>query len=172
MKARDAGAGGGKALQLSNEPSSYWEQMARFVSLFPQSGLKTIVGALIQSVKKLGDVMILTVFCLAVFALIGLQLFMGNLRQKCVRWPPPGNDTLQEDAFGLDSEPLGSMAELGNGTFNTLVNATLYGNWTFDWEEYINDEGRVGCQKGFSCDDLCPGLGLASADPKDNTTSF
>uniref|UniRef100_A0A3B5QDP6 Sodium channel protein n=1 Tax=Xiphophorus maculatus TaxID=8083 RepID=A0A3B5QDP6_XIPMA len=51
-------------------------------------GLKTIVGALIQSVKKLRDVMILTVFCLSVFALIGLQLFMGNLRQKCVLIPP------------------------------------------------------------------------------------
>uniref|UniRef100_A0A8C8DH40 Sodium channel protein n=1 Tax=Oncorhynchus tshawytscha TaxID=74940 RepID=A0A8C8DH40_ONCTS len=51
------------------------------ISVIP--GLKTIVGALIQSVKKLSDVMILTVFCLSVFALIGLQLFMGNLRQKC-----------------------------------------------------------------------------------------
>uniref|UniRef100_A0A4W5NBP0 Sodium channel protein n=1 Tax=Hucho hucho TaxID=62062 RepID=A0A4W5NBP0_9TELE len=50
------------------------------ISVIP--GLKTIVGALIQSVKKLSDVMILTVFCLSVFALIGLQLFMGNLRQK------------------------------------------------------------------------------------------
>uniref|UniRef100_A0A6I8NXU2 Sodium channel protein n=1 Tax=Ornithorhynchus anatinus TaxID=9258 RepID=A0A6I8NXU2_ORNAN len=49
------------------------------------SGLKTIVGALIQSVKKLADVMVLTVFCLSVFALVGLQLFMGNLRHKCVR---------------------------------------------------------------------------------------
>ncbi|XP_072105678.1 sodium channel protein type 8 subunit alpha-like [Mobula birostris] len=56
------------------------------ISVIP--GLKTIVGALIQSVKKLSDVMILTVFCLSVFALIGLQLFMGNLRQKCVIWPP------------------------------------------------------------------------------------
>uniref|UniRef100_A0A671P6X8 Sodium channel protein n=1 Tax=Sinocyclocheilus anshuiensis TaxID=1608454 RepID=A0A671P6X8_9TELE len=53
------------------------------ISVIP--GLKTIVGALIQSVKKLADVMILTVFCLSVFALIGQQLFMGNLRQKCVR---------------------------------------------------------------------------------------
>ncbi|XP_066508634.1 sodium channel protein type 2 subunit alpha-like [Hoplias malabaricus] len=53
------------------------------ISVIP--GLKTIVGALIQSVKKLADVMILTVFCLSVFALIGLQLFMGVLRQKCVR---------------------------------------------------------------------------------------
>ncbi|NXH19572.1 SCN5A protein, partial [Bucco capensis] len=53
------------------------------ISVVP--GLKIIVGALIQSVKKLADVMILTVFCLSVFALIGLQLFKGNLRNKCVR---------------------------------------------------------------------------------------
>uniref|UniRef100_A0AAQ5XVT6 Sodium channel protein n=1 Tax=Amphiprion ocellaris TaxID=80972 RepID=A0AAQ5XVT6_AMPOC len=59
------------------------------ISVIP--GLKTIVGALIQSVKKLSDVMILTVFCLSVFALIGLQLFMGNLRQKCVRLPVAAN---------------------------------------------------------------------------------
>ncbi|NXD77495.1 SCN5A protein, partial [Halcyon senegalensis] len=53
------------------------------ISVVP--GLKIIVGALIQSVKKLSDVMILTVFCLSVFALIGLQLFKGNLRHKCMR---------------------------------------------------------------------------------------
>ncbi|NXU65647.1 SCN5A protein, partial [Horornis vulcanius] len=53
------------------------------ISVVP--GLKIIVGALIQSVKKLSDVMILTVFCLSVFALIGLQIFKGNLRQKCIR---------------------------------------------------------------------------------------
>ncbi|RMC04726.1 hypothetical protein DUI87_17896 [Hirundo rustica rustica] len=53
------------------------------ISVVP--GLKIIVGALIQSVKKLANVMILTVFCLSVFALIGLQIFKGNLRQKCIR---------------------------------------------------------------------------------------
>nr|XP_056719950.1 sodium channel protein type 4 subunit alpha [Euleptes europaea] len=99
-------------------------------------GLKTIVGALIQSVKKLSDVMILTVFCLAVFALVGLQLFMGNLRQKCVRWPPPINGTFQEEVFGLDSD----------GTFGTLANATLLSNvsanYTFVWDEYIHDEAN------------------------------
>uniref|UniRef100_A0A3P9LKU6 Sodium channel protein n=1 Tax=Oryzias latipes TaxID=8090 RepID=A0A3P9LKU6_ORYLA len=55
------------------------------ISVIP--GLKTIVGALFQSVKKLTDVMILTVFCLSVFALVGLQLFMGHLKNKCVRQP-------------------------------------------------------------------------------------
>ncbi|XP_064155060.1 sodium channel, voltage gated, type VIII, alpha subunit a isoform X4 [Anguilla rostrata] len=79
------------------------------ISVIP--GLKTIVGALIQSVKKLSDVMILTVFCLSVFALIGLQLFMGNLRQKCVIWPI-------------------------NSTENYLSN----GSKGFDWDEYIMNE--------------------------------
>ncbi|KAB1264315.1 Sodium channel protein type 11 subunit alpha [Camelus dromedarius] len=49
------------------------------------SGLKVIVGALLRSVKKLVDVMILTLFCLSIFALVGQQLFMGNLNRKCVR---------------------------------------------------------------------------------------
>ncbi|NXN52879.1 SCN5A protein, partial [Rynchops niger] len=62
------------------------------ISVVP--GLKIIVGALIQSVKKLADVMILTVFCLSVFALIGLQLFKGNLRQKCVRNSTEVNEML------------------------------------------------------------------------------
>ncbi|ELK04662.1 Sodium channel protein type 9 subunit alpha [Pteropus alecto] len=73
------------------------------ISVIP--GLKTIVGALIQSVKKLSDVMILTVFCLSVFALIGLQLFMGNLKHKCLRTTLENNktlnisDTLEEDDY-------------------------------------------------------------------------
>ncbi|KAF1660148.1 Sodium channel protein type 5 subunit alpha, partial [Aptenodytes patagonicus] len=62
------------------------------ISVVP--GLKIIVGALIQSVKKLADVMILTVFCLSVFALIGLQLFKGNLRQKCFRNSTESNKIL------------------------------------------------------------------------------
>uniref|UniRef100_A0A3Q3XIH0 Sodium channel protein n=1 Tax=Mola mola TaxID=94237 RepID=A0A3Q3XIH0_MOLML len=68
------------------------------ISVIP--GLKTIVGALIQSVKKLSDVMILTVFCLSVFALIGLQLFMGNLRNKCVIWPINMTDHYLSDGNG------------------------------------------------------------------------
>ena len=49
------------------------------------SGLKTIVGAVIESVKNLRDVIILTVFALSVFALLGLQIYMGVLTQKCIK---------------------------------------------------------------------------------------
>ncbi|KAM5151940.1 sodium channel protein type 2 subunit alpha-like isoform 5-T5 [Mantella aurantiaca] len=93
------------------------------ISVIP--GLKTIVGALIQSVKKLSDVMILTVFCLSVFALIGLQLFMGHLRNKCVRWPPeyePNITSYFNSTFGM------------NGSY---INLTLN---PFDKEEYILNE--------------------------------
>ncbi|KAL6090250.1 hypothetical protein STEG23_001314 [Scotinomys teguina] len=72
------------------------------ISVIP--GLKTIVGALIQSVKKLSDVMILTVFCLSVFALIGLQLFMGNLKHKCFRENLEDNETLDSIMNTFESE--------------------------------------------------------------------
>ncbi|XP_006867095.1 PREDICTED: sodium channel protein type 1 subunit alpha [Chrysochloris asiatica] len=94
------------------------------ISVIP--GLKTIVGALIQSVKKLSDVMILTVFCLSVFALIGLQLFMGNLRNKCVQWPP-SNSSLEEHSIERN------ITVNYNGT---LVNETLV---EFDWKSYVQD---------------------------------
>ncbi|XP_076608525.1 sodium channel protein type 4 subunit alpha B [Chaetodon auriga] len=90
-------------------------------------GLKTIVGALIQSVKKLADVMILTVFCLSVFALIGLQLFMGNLRQKCVLIPPQLLSNHTSD-INLDTGYRGN---------NTHTNNT--GSSDFDFYEYINN---------------------------------
>uniref|UniRef100_A0A8B9PEP1 Sodium voltage-gated channel alpha subunit 3 n=1 Tax=Apteryx owenii TaxID=8824 RepID=A0A8B9PEP1_APTOW len=96
------------------------------ISVIP--GLKTIVGALIQSVKKLSDVMILTVFCLSVFALIGLQLFMGNLRNKCLQWPPD-NSTFEINIISYFNSTIDE-----NGTF---VNTTVS---TFNWKDYIEDE--------------------------------
>ncbi|XP_039378078.1 sodium channel protein type 5 subunit alpha-like isoform X2 [Mauremys reevesii] len=83
------------------------------ISILP--GLKVIVGALIQSVKKLTDVMILTLFCLSVFALIGLQLFKGNLRHKCVRNFNSTNGTIY-----LDDKKWGSFDEFINDTENVL----------------------------------------------------
>ncbi|XP_040296914.1 sodium channel protein type 2 subunit alpha-like [Bufo bufo] len=98
------------------------------ISVIP--GLKTIVGALIQSVKKLSDVMILTVFCLSVFALIGLQLFMGHLRNKCLLWPP------------LYIQGINTTSYI-NGTMD--ANSTFF-NSTFpdvDWQEYVKDDAHM-----------------------------
>lgn len=50
-------------------------------------GLKSFVGILIHCLKKLTGVIILTLFFLSVFSLIGMGLFMGNLKHKCLRWP-------------------------------------------------------------------------------------
>uniref|UniRef100_A0A8C7M8G1 Sodium channel protein n=1 Tax=Oncorhynchus kisutch TaxID=8019 RepID=A0A8C7M8G1_ONCKI len=121
-------------------------------------GLKTIVGALVQSVKKMVDVMILTVFALAVFALIGLQLFMGNLRNKCVRWPIL-NSTVFDD-YNFTSSLDGTMG------FGETSNSTV----PVDFKEYISNienhyylEGSLDallcgnssdagkCPEGFTC---------------------
>uniref|UniRef100_A0A8C3F286 Sodium channel protein n=1 Tax=Corvus moneduloides TaxID=1196302 RepID=A0A8C3F286_CORMO len=108
------------------------------ISVIP--GLKTIVGALIQSVKKLSDVMILTVFCLSVFALIGLQLFMGNLRNKCLQC------TIGE-----------------NGT---LVNSTVT---PFDWKGYIEDESHFYFLEGQNDALLCGNSSDAGQCPEGYT---
>nr|XP_061813745.1 sodium channel protein type 8 subunit alpha-like isoform X2 [Nerophis lumbriciformis] len=109
------------------------------ISVIP--GLKTIVGALIQSVKKLSDVMILTVFCLSVFALIGLQLFMGNLRQKCVFWPVnTTNMYLSNGSKGFDWDEY-LMNDTNFYFYPGQADALLCGN--------SSDSGR--CPEGFTC---------------------
>ncbi|XP_053554365.1 sodium channel protein type 2 subunit alpha-like [Bombina bombina] len=122
------------------------------ISVIP--GLKTIVGALIQSVKKLSDVMILTVFCLSVFALIGLQLFMGHLRNKCVQWPP----TLA--AYELNTYAIFNSTIGENGSF---VNVT---NMEFNRDKYIADEKRYYYLEGSRDALLCGNSTDAGQCPK------
>ncbi len=55
-------------------------------------GLGTIVDTLVLSIIRLRDVIILTIFMLSVFSLLGLQLYMGVLRRKCV-WNGSSNLT-------------------------------------------------------------------------------
>uniref|UniRef100_A0A8C3EZ51 Sodium channel protein n=1 Tax=Corvus moneduloides TaxID=1196302 RepID=A0A8C3EZ51_CORMO len=120
------------------------------ISVIP--GLKTIVGALIQSVKKLSDVMILTVFCLSVFALIGLQLFMGNLKNKCLLWPSKNSTAFEK-----------YVAPYFNGT-------------EFDWAAYINNETKDFLLCGNSSDaGKCPEEFIcvkAGRNPNYGYTSF
>uniref|UniRef100_A0A8D0TLR3 Sodium channel protein n=1 Tax=Sus scrofa TaxID=9823 RepID=A0A8D0TLR3_PIG len=105
------------------------------ISVIP--GLKTIVGALIQSVKKLSDVMILTVFCLSVFALIGLQLFMGNLKHKCVRSPLETNETIESILLNLDEEEYKKYLYYLEGSKDALLCG------------FSTDSGQ--CPEGYIC---------------------
>ncbi|KAL6065361.1 hypothetical protein STEG23_005991, partial [Scotinomys teguina] len=108
------------------------------------SGLKTIVGALIQSVKKLADVMVLTVFCLSVFALIGLQLFMGNLRHKCVRNFTELNGT--NGSVEFDGQVWASLDLYLNDPDNYLLK-----NGTTDVLLCGNSSDAGTCPEGYRC---------------------
>ncbi|XP_041328901.1 sodium channel protein type 2 subunit alpha-like isoform X8 [Pyrgilauda ruficollis] len=111
------------------------------ISVIP--GLKTIVGALIQSVKKLSDVMILTVFCLSVFALIGLQLFMGNLKNKCLFWPSKNSTAFEKH-----------IVPYFNGT-------------EFDWAAYIKEESHFYRPEGAKDFLLCGNSSDAGKCPEE-----
>ncbi|XP_065082718.1 sodium channel protein para isoform X16 [Ochlerotatus camptorhynchus] len=100
-------------------------------------GLKTIVGAVIESVKNLRDVIILTMFSLSVFALMGLQIYMGVLTQKCIK------------EFPMD----GSWGNL------TAINWERHNNndsnWFFsetgDTPLCGNSSGAGQCEEGYIC---------------------
>ncbi|XP_050562496.1 sodium channel protein para isoform X35 [Spodoptera frugiperda] len=104
------------------------------VAIIP--GLKTIVGAVIESVKNLRDVIILTMFSLSVFALMGLQIYMGVLTQKCIKVFP-------ED---------GSWGNLTDENWERFCQNET--NWYGDGGEYPlcgNSSGAGQCEPGYVC---------------------
>ncbi|XP_076283647.1 sodium voltage-gated channel paralytic isoform X10 [Lasioglossum baleicum] len=100
-------------------------------------GLKTIVGAVIESVKNLRDVIILTMFSLSVFALMGLQIYMGVLTQKCIKNFP-------ED---------GSWGNLTAENWERFVSNET--NWYVDEAKNMplcgNSSGAGQCLPGYTC---------------------
>nr|XP_053611704.1 sodium channel protein para isoform X36 [Plodia interpunctella] len=99
-------------------------------------GLKTIVGAVIESVKNLRDVIILTMFSLSVFALMGLQIYMGVLTQKCIKVFP-------ED---------GSWGNLTDENWERFCQNET--NWYGGDGEYPlcgNSSGAGQCEPGYIC---------------------
>ncbi|KAL9916057.1 na channel protein 60E isoform 2-T2 [Glossina fuscipes fuscipes] len=107
------------------------------VSIMP--GLKTIINALLHSFRQLAEVMTLTIFCLMVFALFALQVYMGELRNKCVR-------NLPDD-----------WVNTTDGEWKLWINDT--DNWLYDDEELPmlcgNITGARHCPEDFTC--LCVG---------------
>ncbi|XP_043277863.1 sodium channel protein 60E isoform X2 [Venturia canescens] len=104
------------------------------VSIMP--GLKTIINALLHSFKQLAEVMTLTIFCLMVFALFALQVYMGELRNKCVK----------------HQEPNVTQVDWMEWTWNSS-------NWAFNEDEEPiicgNVTGARHCNESYTC--LCVG---------------
>ncbi|XP_072152220.1 sodium channel protein para isoform X7 [Bemisia tabaci] len=99
-------------------------------------GLKTIVGAVIESVKNLRDVIILTMFSLSVFALMGLQIYMGVLTQKCIKNFP-------------DDGSAGNLTD--ENWFRFVSNSS---NWFGEENDYPlcgNSSGAGQCEPGYTC---------------------
>ncbi|KAI1296926.1 Sodium channel protein para [Halotydeus destructor] len=102
------------------------------VAIIP--GMKTIVGAVIESVKNLKDVIILTCFSLSIFALLGLQIYMGVLTQKCIK-------------FSDDHD-------MNDSTYFNWVNNSA--NWyrllgQYDYFLCGNASGAQRCPDGYEC---------------------
>jgi hypothetical protein len=60
------------------------------------TGLRMMINALLSSVVQLMEVMLLTLFCLMIFALFALEVYMGKLRHKCVKLDPSVKDPLTD----------------------------------------------------------------------------
>ncbi|XP_078663806.1 sodium channel protein type 4 subunit alpha B-like isoform X5 [Branchiostoma floridae x Branchiostoma belcheri] len=115
------------------------------ISVVP--GLKTIVNALIQSVINLRDVIILTSFGLCVFALVGLQLYMGVLRHKCVMEFPENGMNLAEFCYKFRNRTQNALPneyihcaddlEMLNGNGDPIEQPFGVVNW-LSWSDYFN----------------------------------
>lgn len=111
----------------------------RTISVAP--GLQRMVDALIVCVMGITSVMALTVSIVFVFAILGLQLYMGVLRQKCVSLPPAG---VSDEAWKV---------------------------WTHDESNYVVNDGEFivcgNASTALGCpflDELTTGASIAAAE--------
>ncbi|XP_006867096.1 PREDICTED: sodium channel protein type 7 subunit alpha [Chrysochloris asiatica] len=77
----------------------------RILKIIPlNQGLKTTGTILNHFVKKVAGVIVLTLLSLSIFSLIGMGLFRGNLKHKCLWWPQENeNETLHNRTGSLFS---------------------------------------------------------------------
>ncbi|KAM7397221.1 hypothetical protein PAMP_020211 [Pampus punctatissimus] len=126
-------------------------RILKIIAVVP--GLRTTVGTLIQLVKRLMNVFTITVFFLSIFAVVGLLLYMGVLKNKCVLPFPPVNNQNYSSYFNIEeTESNGSDYENQYhmpGHIDTLVcgNSTDAGSCP---ENYICVKTGVSPNYGFT----------------------
>ncbi|XP_041352774.1 sodium channel protein para-like isoform X1 [Gigantopelta aegis] len=91
-------------------------------------GLKTIVGALLEAVRRLRDVMILTAFVLSIFALVGMQLYSGQLLNKCVKnWTMVLGTNVTDEEFEAHVNDSSNWQKLEDGQYQVCGNGSSAG---------------------------------------------
>ncbi|XP_073927118.1 sodium channel protein type 7 subunit alpha isoform X2 [Castor canadensis] len=86
---------------LNSSPMFKTVRTLRILKIIPlNQGLNSLVETLIHCVKKLFGAITLTVFSLSIFSAIGMGLFMGNLKHKCLRWPQEHENETQHNRTG------------------------------------------------------------------------
>jgi len=64
-----------------------------------------MINALLNAITQLVEVMLLTLFCLCIFSLFALEIFMGKFHQVCVLIK--GSDTSRELSLsGISVDPI------------------------------------------------------------------
>jgi hypothetical protein len=96
-------------------------------------GLKTIVDALIQSLICLRDVTVLSSFILSIFALVGLQLYMGVLRQKCVLTYDAFLNNSNFSMMGYNMSLQAYLKEIENGSMLMRMGVKSENFWLFHY---------------------------------------
>ncbi|KAJ8251798.1 hypothetical protein GJAV_G00225550 [Gymnothorax javanicus] len=119
-------------------------RMFRLLRLLKGRGMRTFACSLTRSVKTLMWVMIFVLFWVCVFALVGSQLFMGSLRQKCIMWPLNFTESYyDEEGHNLETFDYGKY----------LLNQTNYYFMPGHLDALVcgnaSDSGR--CPEGFTC---------------------
>ncbi|XP_053454028.1 sodium channel protein type 7 subunit alpha isoform X2 [Nycticebus coucang] len=111
----------------------------RILKIIPlNQGLRSRMGTLIHCLKKLTGAIILTLFFLSVFSLIGMGLFMGNLKHKCLWWPQENENETLPNRTG---NPYYSRETESFYYLEGEINALTCGNRT--------DAGQ--CPEGYVC---------------------
>ncbi|XP_062246667.1 sodium channel protein type 4 subunit alpha B-like isoform X1 [Platichthys flesus] len=119
----------------------------KIIAVYP--GVKSSAGALVQSVKRLAGVIIMTVLVISVLAVIGQQLFFGALRHKCVLMLLHSNWTYNDLSSYHDNGTVSSDFD-----FHKFINShenQFHVSGQLDPPQCGNGSGSGVCPHGYVC---------------------
>ena len=72
-------------LQLFNQNGSHHDFLSvpRFNHIFPSAGLQIVINAILMALIPLINIMLLVMFVIIIYAIIGLELFSGIFHKTC-----------------------------------------------------------------------------------------